>query len=85
LSALKESIDAIRQAEAKVDTDYIFINKVLTKRLIDINKLVDLDIKGNELDLMSSCFINDPSSKIERSLNKLEFFPVSQQKLNDLT
>jgi hypothetical protein len=55
------------------------------KRLIDINKLVDLDIKGNELDLMSSCFINDPSSKIERSLNKLEFFPVSQQKLNDLT
>lgn len=85
MSALKESIDAIRQAEAKVDTDYIFINKVLTKRLIDINKLVDLDIKGNELDLMSSCFINDPSSKIERSLNKLEFFPVSQQKLNDLT
>jgi len=85
LSALKESIDAIRQAEAKVDTDYIFINKVLTKRLLDINKLVDLDIKGNELDLMSSCFINDPSSKIERSLNKLEFFPVSQQKLNDLT
>jgi len=85
LSALKESIDAIRQAEAKVDTDYIFINKVLTKRLLDINKLVDLDIKGNELDLMSSCFVNDPSSKIERSLNKLEFFPVSQQKLNDLT
>lgn len=85
MSALKESIDAIRQAEAKVDTDYIFINKVLTKRLLDINKLVDLDIKGNELDLMSSCFVNDPSSKIERSLNKLEFFPVSQQKLNDLT
>lgn len=33
---------------------------------------------------MSSCFINDPFPKIEKSLAKLDFFPVQQQRLTDL-
>jgi hypothetical protein len=46
---------------------------------------MDIDIKGNELDLLNSCFINDPYSKIERQLARLDFFPVPQQRLLDLT
>jgi hypothetical protein len=42
---------------------------------------MELDIKGNELDLLASCFIHDPYPKIERALAKLDFHPVSQIQL----
>ena len=37
---------------------------------------MDINIQGNELDLLNSCFINDPFLKMEKSLNHLDFFPV---------
>lgn len=85
LSALKATIEDLKNVEAKVDIDYIFLNRVLTQRIKDINKHMALQIKGNELDLLSSCFVNDPQYSIERSLSKLDFFPISQQRLTDLT
>ena len=85
LQALKESIDDIKQAEAKVDIEFVTLNKAIGQRIKDISKHMDIDIKGNELDLLNSCFINDPYSKIERQLARLDFFPVPQQRLLDLT
>ena len=45
---------------------------------------MDINIKGNELDLLSSTFINDPYLKIEKSLSKLDFMPIPQQTIIDL-
>jgi hypothetical protein len=66
LQALKESIDDIKLADAKVDIEYVTLNKAVGQRIKEISKHMDIDIKGNELDLLNSCFVNDPYSKIER-------------------
>jgi hypothetical protein len=63
---LKESIDDIKLADAKVDIEYVTLNKAVGQRIKEISKHMDIDIKGNELDLLNSCFVNDPYSKIER-------------------
>ena len=41
-------------------------------------------MQGNELDLINSRFINDPLISLEKCLNKFTFFPVQQQRINDL-
>ncbi len=66
MQALKESIDDIKLADAKVDIEYVTLNKAVGQRIKEISKHMDIDIKGNELDLLNSCFVNDPYSKIER-------------------
>ena len=85
LTGLKETINDLRQTEIKIDTEYLLINKELKRKLREVEKLMDFEISGNELDLLSSRFINDPFLKIERTLDKLDFFPVPQTKLSGLT
>lgn len=41
-------------------------------------------MQGNELDLINSRFLNDPFNSLEKCLNKFTFFPVQQQRINDL-
>jgi len=76
LSALQETIDQIKVAEIRVDLDQINLNKAISYRVKEIQTEMDIDIQGNELDLLNSRFINDPFIGMEKHLNRFNFFPV---------
>ena len=53
-------------------------------RLREIESELDFEVQGNELDLINSRFINDPFEKLEKCLDRFAFFPVEQQRINQL-
>lgn len=77
LTALKESLTAISTPVIASELDYISLSSLLPERVSQISNLMELDIKGNELDLLASCFVNDPYPKVERAISLMNFFPVS--------
>jgi len=52
------------------------LNKAISYRLKEIETELDLHVQGNELDLIASRFVNDPFSKVEKSLSAYNFYPV---------
>ena len=53
-------------------------------RLREIENELDFEVQGNELDLINSRFINDPFKALEKCLDRFTFFPVQQQRINDI-
>lgn len=44
--------------------------------LQEVDKVMDFQVGGNELDLINSKFIEDPLPRIENALSKFTFYPV---------
>ena len=66
----------MKTAEIRVDIDQVNLNRATEFRVREIETEMDLQVQGNELDLLNSRFIQDPFSKIEKSLSLYEFFPI---------
>lgn len=85
LECLQEVLNLINEAEIRVDLDQINLNKATALRLREIENELDFEVQGNELDLINSRFVNDPFHSLEKCLSRFNFFPMEQQRLNDLS
>ena len=85
LQALYETLDKIKQAEIRVDIDQLNLNRAIEFRVREIENEMELQVNGNELDLINSRFVQDPCTKIERALTQFDFFPIQQQMLVDVS
>lgn len=85
LECLQDVLNLINDAEIRVDLDQINLNKATALRLREIENELDFEVQSNELDLINSRFINDPFHSLGKCLNRFDFFPMEQQRLNDLT
>ena len=84
LECLQEVLTKIDKTEIRVDLDQINLNKATALRLREIENELDFEVQGNELDLINSRFINDPFKALEKCLDRFTFFPVQQQRINDI-
>jgi len=84
LLCLHGVLDQIKNAEVRIDLDQINLNKATALRLREIESELDFEVQGNELDLINSRFIHEPFLALEKCLGRFTFFPVQQQRINDL-
>jgi len=69
-----------------VDVDQVTLNKAIENRLTEIDHeiLADLSEQRAQMDLIDSRIIGEPFGKVQRALNRFNFYPIKQQYLVDL-
>lgn len=60
------------------------MNKALQFRLNELESELELEMTGNELELMDSKLMNDPIAKIRSTLGKYDFIPVKRAMLEEI-
>ena len=66
----------LHNIDIKIDLEQRNLNKLVEFRVSEIQTEIDLEMTGNELDLMNSRIVGDPITLIENALIPFDFVPV---------
>jgi len=74
-------MDQVAKAEIKKDLDLLPLNKAILSKLREAETELDIELEGEDMDLIESRFVGEPFRKIEKALHNFDFLPISHSEL----